>query len=97
VAPQAIYLGEMTDIGAHLFLTPDAVAEILSISVSEVYSLLESGELLGLRVGQRGPWRIEHDQLERFIQDAYAVAARVARWNQAELANIPELADGRII
>jgi excisionase family DNA binding protein len=87
----------MTDMGVHTFLTPDTVADILCISVHEVYELLESGELLGMKVGQRGPWRIEHDQLERFIQDGYAVAGQVARWNQAELANIPELADGRII
>lgn len=79
------------------FLSPDVVAEVLSVTVDEVYELLESGELLGLRVGKRGSWRVEGSHLDQYIADGYELAARAARWNQAEMANIPELADGRII
>jgi excisionase family DNA binding protein len=87
----------MTENAIRQFLSPDVIAEILSVTVEDVYELLESGELFGLRVGKRGAWRIEESQLNQYIADGYELAARAARWNQAEMANIPELADGRII
>ncbi len=87
----------MTSEDLRRFLSPDAVAELLDVTVDDVHELIQTGELLAIRVGTRGPWRIEADHLERFIADQYEVARRVALWQQAELANIPELADGRIM
>jgi prophage regulatory protein len=79
------------------FLTLDVVAETLSITVDDALSLVESGELLGIRVGRHRTWRVEVAQLELFIQHAYEFQAAAARWTHADFANIPEVADGRII
>ncbi|MEN9751404.1 MAG: hypothetical protein RLZZ600_451 [Actinomycetota bacterium] len=79
------------------FLTLDVVAETLSITVEDTVSLLESGELLGIQIGSTRSWRVEVSQLELFIQHAYEFQAQAARWNHASFANIPEVADGRII
>lgn len=95
--PLAFYRWDVTENTARKFLRPDDVAEILTVSVDEVYALLNSGELLGIRVGTRGTWRIEAEQLDSFIADAYEFEARAARWRQAEHANITEVADGRIL
>ena len=87
----------MTSYALPQFLTLDTVAETLNITVEDALSLVESGELLGIRVGTRGFWRVEVSQFELFIQHAYEFQATAARWNHVEFANIPELSDGRII
>mgnify|MGYP002655310064 CR=1 FL=1 len=87
----------MTSEELRRFLSPETTAEILNVSTDDVHDLISRGELLAIRVGSRGPWRIESDHLELFIADQYEHARRSALWEQAELANIPELADGRII
>lgn len=79
------------------FLSPEAVATILSVTVDDVHDLITSGELLAIRVGQYGPWRVDEAQLELFIAHGYETAARMSLWNEASLANIPELSDGRLI
>lgn len=79
------------------FLSPEAVAEVLSISSLEVEELIASGELLAFRVGIHGPWRIELAQLEVFVEHQYEHARRSKLWNQAALGDIPELADGRLL
>ena len=79
------------------FLSPEAVAEILDISLDDVHRLLDSGELLGLRVGQRGPWRVDSECLQTFIADAYERTRREHIWNQADMGNITDLADGRLL
>jgi excisionase family DNA binding protein len=48
------------------------VAEILNISASQTYALVRSGELPAIKVGGRGQWRVEHAELENYIQRAYA-------------------------
>ena len=87
----------MTDSALPQFLTLDVVAETLSITVDDAVSLVESGELLGIRVGKNRSWRVEVAQLELFIQHAYEFQAAAARWTHADFANIPEVADGRVI
>ena len=79
------------------FLSPEAVAAILSVTVDDVHALIRSGELLAIRVGQHGPWRVDEDQLTLFIEHSYETAARMALWNEAALANVAELSDGRLI
>ncbi|WAH40648.1 helix-turn-helix domain-containing protein [Alicyclobacillus fastidiosus] len=44
------------------FLTPEEVAEILRINVKKVYSMLQSGELIGKKWGRQ--WRVHRSQLE---------------------------------
>ncbi len=56
------------------FLTLDDVAEILNVSWSQVYALVRRKELIAIQIGGRGQWRVEVDELERFIQQKYAEA-----------------------
>src|SRR5437763_4897611 len=56
------------------FLTLDDVAEILNVSWSQVYALVRRKELVAIQIGGRGQWRVEVDELERFIQQKYAEA-----------------------
>ena len=91
------YRGDVTEPSLPRFLSPDDVAEILKLDVDEIYELLSSGELIGIRVGVRRQWRIDESQLEAFIVDAYEFEARAARWHQAEHATITEVADGRVL
>lgn len=52
------------------FLQIADVAETLNISARAVYALISSGELPAIKVGKS--WRIEVDELEGYIQRAYA-------------------------
>lgn len=54
------------------FLTLADTAEVLNVSASQAYALVRSGELPAIKVGGRGQWRVERDQLEAYIQRAYA-------------------------
>jgi excisionase family DNA binding protein len=56
------------------FLTLDDVAEILNVSWSQAYALVRRRELIAIQIGGRGQWRVETDELERFIQQKYAEA-----------------------
>jgi excisionase family DNA binding protein len=56
------------------FLTLDDVAEILNVSWSQAYALVRRKDLIAIQIGGRGQWRVEKDELERFIQQKYAEA-----------------------
>ncbi len=56
------------------FLTLDDVAEILNVSWSQAYALVRRKELIAIQIGGRGQWRVENEELERFIQQKYAEA-----------------------
>ena len=47
------------------------VSEVLNISSAQAYALVRSGELPAIKVGGRGQWRVEREQLEAYIQRAY--------------------------
>jgi excisionase family DNA binding protein len=53
------------------FLTLTDVAEVLNISASQTYALVRSGELPAIKIGGRGQWRVETQQLESYIQRMY--------------------------
>jgi excisionase family DNA binding protein len=53
------------------FLQLTDVAEILNISAAQTYALVRSGDLPAIKVGGRGQWRVERDQLEAYIARAY--------------------------
>ncbi len=53
------------------FLQLADVAEILNISAAQAYALVRNGSLPAIKVGGRGQWRVEADQLEAYIQRAY--------------------------
>lgn len=54
------------------FLTLTDVAETLNVSLSQVKALVRSGDLLGVKLGGRGVWRVESSELEAYIQRMYA-------------------------
>ncbi len=54
------------------FLSLADVAEILSISMSQVRALVRSGELKGIQIGGKGTWRVENTQLQDYIDRMYA-------------------------
>ncbi|MER3396208.1 MAG: hypothetical protein C4318_04190 [Acidimicrobiia bacterium] len=49
-------------------LTPKEVAEYLSVTESQVYTLMREGDLLALKIGKRGVWRVDREELERYIE-----------------------------
>ena len=53
------------------FLTLDQVAEELATSKAQVYALLKRRDLVGIKIGGRGQWRIERAKLEDYIAKAY--------------------------
>ena len=53
------------------FLQLADVAEILNISSAQAYALVRSGELVAIKVGGRGQWRVEREELESYIRRAY--------------------------
>ena len=59
----------MTD--APRFLTLADVAEVLNTSLAQVTALVRRGELVALKLGGRGQWRVETKELEAFIERMY--------------------------
>jgi excisionase family DNA binding protein len=66
------------------FLTRTQVAEELAITKWQVYSLIRRGELRAARIGGRGDYRIGRDDLEAFVERAYA---QTAQWIEEHRAN----------
>ena len=54
------------------FLTLADVADVLNVTVRQVYALVRSGDLRGIQIGGRGQWRIEAVELEDYISRQYA-------------------------
>lgn len=54
------------------FLTLADVAEVLNVTVRQVYALVRGGDLRGIQIGGRGQWRIENSELEDYIARQYA-------------------------
>lgn len=57
------------------FMPLEGVQEVLSISRSQAYALVRSGELRAIRVGGRNQWRLSEAELEAYIERAYAATA----------------------
>jgi excisionase family DNA binding protein len=58
------------------FLTLADVAEVLNISVSQVYALVRNGDLEAIKIGGRGQWRVEQERLEDYISRMYQQTKR---------------------
>ena len=63
--------GEESTMTQQRFLTLSDVAEVLNISASQTYALVRSGELAAIKIGGRGQWRVEREQLESYIARMY--------------------------
>jgi excisionase family DNA binding protein len=59
------------------FLTLTDVAEVLNTSSAQVYALVRRGDLVAIKIGGRGQWRVESSELEAYIQRMYAEARAV--------------------
>lgn len=57
---------------ASRFLSLADVQEMLSISSTQAYSLVRSGELPAIQVGPKKVWRVEASKLEEYIEHQYA-------------------------
>ena len=79
------------------FLTVAETAEMLSVSTSQAYALVRSGELPAIRIGAAGHWRVERTELEAYIAARYEEARRSAHWNQSAFEILPELRSGPLL
>ena len=50
------------------FLTLEDVATYLNVSVPQVYALVRSGELPAIKIGGRGIWRVDREQLDAYVE-----------------------------
>lgn len=50
------------------FVTLEDVASYLSVSVPQVYALVRSGELPAVKIGGRGVWRVDKQQLDGYLE-----------------------------
>jgi excisionase family DNA binding protein len=50
------------------FYTLEDVATILNVRIAQVYALVRSGELPAIKLGGRGVWRVDRQQLEDYIE-----------------------------
>ncbi len=57
--------------GTPRFLTLADVAEVLNTSSAQVYAMVRRGELEAIKIGGRGQWRVEREQLESYISRMY--------------------------
>lgn len=53
------------------FLTLTDVAEVLNITDSQTYALVRNNDLKAIKIGGRGQWRVEREQLEAYISRMY--------------------------
>jgi excisionase family DNA binding protein len=58
------------------FLQLADVAEILNTSSAQVYALVRRGDLVAIKIGGRGQWRVEASELEKYIERMYDEAKR---------------------
>lgn len=56
------------------FVPLEHIQDVLSISRSQAYALVRTGDLRAIRVGGRAQWRIELTELEAYIERAYQEA-----------------------
>lgn len=77
------------------FLTIADTAEVLNISVKQVYLLVRSGELPAIKIGAGGRWRVERSMLESYIEARYEETRRMNLWHQADFSSVAEFSPRR--
>ena len=48
-------------------LKPADVARVLNVTVTQVYTLMRSGDLPALKIGKKGVWRVSRETLEAYL------------------------------
>lgn len=61
------------------FVPLTEVSEVLNVSAAQAYALVRSGELPAIKVGGRGQWRVEVDELDAYIERMYAQTREFVR------------------
>ena len=61
------------------FLTLEDVSAYLNVSVPQVYALVRSGSLPAIKLGGRGVWRVDRQQLETYIERLHQETQEWAR------------------
>lgn len=61
------------------FMTLEDVAIYLSVSVPQVYALVRSGELPAVKIGGRGVWRVDRNQLEEYLNRLHDQTSKWAK------------------
>lgn len=61
------------------FIPLTEVSEVLGVSAAQAYALVRSGELPAIKVGGRGQWRVEVDELDAYIERMYAQTRELVR------------------
>lgn len=51
------------------FLRPEEVAEVLNVTVAQVYTLMRSHQLKAVKIGKRGVWRVAMVALDDYIRE----------------------------
>ena len=60
-------------------MTLEDVATYLNVSVQQAYALVRSGDLPAIKVGGRGVWRIDKEQLEAYIERRHRETEKFVR------------------
>jgi len=76
------------------FLTAAQVATMLSIGLSDVEAMAESGELPAIRIGAGEQWRIEESVLDGFLEAKYEESRRSALWRGFDFGSIVDIDPG---
>lgn len=64
------------------FLTLADVSEILKLSMSATRSLVTTGELPAIQIGGKRQWRVEREELEKYIERQYQETQRRIERNE---------------
>jgi excisionase family DNA binding protein len=51
------------------FLRPEEVAEVLNVTVAQVYTLMRTHQLKAVKIGKRGVWRVAVTALDEYIAE----------------------------
>jgi len=73
------------------YLAPAQVAELLSLGVDEVVTLLHDGRLRGAQLGSPPRWRVEESSLDGYLAEESENSRRMALWRQSQTASFPEV------
>ncbi len=66
------------------YLKLEDVANYLSVSVPQVYSLVRAGELPAIKIGGRGVWRVDRNKLDTYLEE---LEEETAKWARAHPLN----------
>ena len=62
------------------FLKLEQVAEVFSTTPAQVYALVRRGDLVAIKLGGRGQWRVEDKEIDAFVE---RLRAETADWIKA--------------